>query len=94
MSQDNRRSQRLMVNDTIEVNHRGTFWEFTAVDVSDTGIGLEPVAADVLSQGDPVFVVLPNGDEIPADVLESNDYRVRLRFRTKLTSVHDDFKVS
>ena len=92
MSQDNRLSPRLAVDDVVEVNVRGTFWEFIAVDVSDTGIGLEPVAADVLTVGDRVIVVLPNQDEIPADVLESSDYRVRLRFRPTGDSVVEVFK--
>ncbi len=92
MSQDNRQSPRLTVDDIVEVNVRGTFWEFIAVDVSETGIGLEPVAADVLTTGDRVMVVLPNQEEIPADVLESSDYRVRLRFRPTADSVVEVFR--
>lgn len=92
MARDQRQSPRLVFKDTVEVERKGTYWEFATADVSDTGIGLEPVAAKVVAVGELVTVVLPTGDEIAAEVLEASETRVRLRFRPASKGVVEDLQ--
>jgi hypothetical protein len=75
-----RRHDRVEVDASIEIYHKGYSIELPTRDISLSGVGLESCGVDHLAPGDQCMVILPGDVEVAAVVVSVRKDSVHLRF--------------